>query len=120
VVERIRDQRLSSEETGNLVKALKKRPDRAQEILESPADHLLRFFADTDPIGDFREPAVREDVPIRMSPYAQHILDFLPSLSGIDLSKTSLPEVRQIEDALTSLQMAVSGLLHGCRERLGE
>jgi len=83
--------------------------------MASPTDHLMRFFADSDPAGDFLESIEREDAPVRISPLAQHILDFLPSLSGTNLSMTPLPEVRQIEDALTSLQMAVNGLLRAVR-----
>ena len=54
------------------------------------------------------------------SAYAQKILDFLPSLTGISLQNRSAAEVRQIEDALTSLQMTVESLLKSCRETLGE
>ncbi|HLJ54139.1 MAG TPA: ParB/RepB/Spo0J family partition protein [Chthonomonadaceae bacterium] len=117
VVERIRDNKLNSEDTGNLVKALKKRPDRAQEILESPADHLARFFQDSGAAVDLsgddapRRPAAR-------SAYAQRITDFLPSLSGVDLGVLTLPEVRQIEDSLTSLRIAVDALLTACKARL--
>lgn len=121
VVDRIREEKLSSDDTGNLVRALKKRPDRAREILQSPADHLAEFFADApDPAAEFLSRIEPEDAPARLSSYAQHILDFLPSLSGIEPKRLSPPELRQIEDALTSLQMAVEGLLHSVKEQLGE
>ena len=119
VVDRIRDDKLNSEDTGNLVKALKKRPDRAQEILDAPTDHLVRFFQDSDPAGDFLNGIDTGSGPARTSPYAQRIIDFLPSLSGLDVTMISLPDLRQIEDALTSLKLTVEGLLQGCKTRLG-
>lgn len=119
VVERIRGEKLNSEETGNLVKALKKRPDKAQEILDAPTDHLIRFFQDSDPAADFLSGIDGGESPARMSPYAQRIIDFLPTLSGLDVTMISLPELRQIEDSLTSLKLTVEGLLQGCKTRLG-
>lgn len=119
VVDRIRSDRLSSEDTGNLVKALKKKPDQAKSILDTPTDHLAQFFQDTyDPNAEFLTNSGPS--PIRVSPHAQRVLDFLPSLAGIDPEKLQAPEIRQIQDALTSLSMAVDGLLKCCREQLGE
>lgn len=120
VVERIRDKRLNSDDTGNLVKALKKHPEKAKEIFDSPTDHLVRFFQDSpDPLEALVDKIELTDAPARLSPYAQRIIDFLPALSGMDLARLPHPELRQIEDALTSLQLAVDGVLRGCRERLG-
>ncbi len=119
VVDRIRNDKLSSEETGNLVKALKKKPEQADDILSSPTDHLASFFQDAyDPSAEFlNQPESHE---VRHSAHAQRVLDFLPSLAGIDVSRMSHPELRQVEDALTSLAVAVQGLLSNCREHLGE
>lgn len=121
VVERIKDQRLSGEETGNLVKALKKHPDKAKEIFDSPSDHLARFFQDSsDPTAEYLDDMVIGEGAPRLSPCAKDILDFLPRIEGIDLARMSHPELRQIEDALTSLKMEIDGLLRSCKERLGE
>ncbi len=124
VVERIRDERLSSEDTGSLVKALRKNPARSKEIMDSPTDHLARFFGDSaDPTEAFLNdlPDLSDsNAPARLSPYAQRVLDFLPMLSGIETDRLSQPELRQIEDALTSLKLAVDGLLRGCKQALGE
>ncbi len=121
VVDRIRTDKLSSEDTGNLVKALKKRPDDAQSILESPTDHLAQFFKDSfDPTAEFLNEPGPSASSGRLSPHAQRVLDFLPSLSGIDPSKLPVTEIRQLQDALTSLNMAVQGLLKSCREKIGE
>lgn len=117
VVEKIKGDRLTGDQTGKLVKALRKKPERAEEMLQSPADHLADFFADDpDPV------LATEDAPSAPAPsaHAQQILNFLPSLAGISLNQKSAAEVRQIEDALTSLQMTVETLLKSCRERLGE
>ena len=119
VVDRIREDKLNSEDTGNLVRALKKRPEKAQEILDAPTDHLVRFFQDSDPAGDFLSGIDLGGSPTRMSQFAQGIIDYLPSLSGLDVNAVSLPELRQIEDALTSLKLTVEGLLQGCKSRLG-
>jgi ParB family chromosome partitioning protein len=121
VVDRIRDQKMSSDDTGNLVKALKKHPEKSKEILDSPTDHLVKFFQDaSDPLADAVADLDLSAAPVRMSSHAQRIIDFLPSLSGLDASRLSQPELRQIQDALTSLQLAVDGLLRNCKEQLGD
>lgn len=121
VVDRIREERLSSDDTGNLIKALKKQPGKAKEILDSPTDHLVKFFQDgSDTATDFLDQIVVADAPARLSPVAQRIIDFLPTLSGLELEPLPHPELRQIEDALTSLKLAVDGLLRNCKESLGE
>jgi len=119
VVDRIRDDKLNSEDTGNLVKALKKRPDKAQEILEAPTDHLVRFFQDTDGLTEHMNALNAGGGPVRTSTYAQQIIDFLPTLNSLDVSSIPLPELRQIEDSLTSLKLTIDGLLKGCKTRLG-
>ena len=121
VVDRIREERLSSEDTGNLVKALKKQPGKSKEIMESPADHLARFFQDGgDTATALLERLPDDDEPVTLSPRAQKILDFLPTLSGVDMHHSTHRELRQLEDALTSLKMAVDTLLKDCKQHLGE
>lgn len=121
VVSRIREDRLSTDETENLVRALKKSPDRAKDILESPTDHLARFFQDSPVMtGISLEDAPFDEEPARLSARAQQILEFLPTLSDIDPDRLFPPELRQIEDALTSLQRDVERLLRRCKERLEE
>jgi len=121
VVDKIREGRLSSDDTGQLVKALKKHPEKSKEILDSPTDHMVRFFQDeTDPAADFPGGNEVADATARLSPIAQRIIDLLPNLSGIDMAHLPHTEMRQIEDALTSLKLAVDGLLRNCKEQLGE
>ena len=112
VVEKIRDERLNSDHTGNLVKALRKKPEQADEILSSPADHLVRFFRDSEGgVGVMEAPVA---VETRSSAYAQRVIDMVEVLGQIQPSDLSRPEVRQIQDSLTSLKLAVDGLLREC------
>lgn len=112
VVEKIRDERLNSDHTGNLVKALRKKPEQADEIMSSPADHLVRFFRDSDSGVAVLEAPV--SVETRSSAYAQRVIDMVEVLGSLQPSELSRPEVRQIQDSLTSLKLAVDGLLREC------
>src|SRR5258706_9161958 len=49
VVEKIRSGKVNSETTGKMVRALKQKPERAEEILSSPTEHLVQFFRDLEP-----------------------------------------------------------------------
>lgn len=121
VVDRIRDERLSTDDAGNLIKALKKRPDKAKEILDSPTDHLVRFFQDAaDPATDFLSDIAVSDAPAKLSPAAQRVIDLIPSITAIRPDHLTHPELRQIEDALTSLKLTVDGVLQQCKRALGE
>ena len=65
VVDRIREEKLSTEDTGNLVKALKKNPSKSKEILDSPTDHLIRVFQDSDPAKQILDSIDLSDRPRR-------------------------------------------------------
>lgn len=120
VVDRIREDRLSSDDTGQLVKALKKNPGRAKEILESPTDHLVKFFgSESDPAGEFLDSIALSDGPVKLSPHAQRLIDLLPAFSEFEPARLTHPELRQIEDALTSVKLAVDGLLKRVKDQLG-
>jgi ParB family transcriptional regulator, chromosome partitioning protein len=120
VVDRIREKKLSSDDTGNLVKALKKQPGKAKEILDSPTDHLVKFFQGSDPAGDFLDNLEVEDAPVRILPHAQRIIDMLPILNGMELGALSRTDLKQLEDALTSLRVTTDGLLKKVKQNLGE
>ena len=99
-----------------MVKALRMRPEKSEEILNSPVEHLVQFFREAEP-----EAAVgRDNEPLYSSPSAERIVNFLPELDAIRPADMKHPEVRQIEDALTSLKLAVDGLLRECKLELGE
>lgn len=117
VVEKIREERINSDQTGKLVKALRNRPDKREEILTAPVDHLVRFFRETEPTeAVVEEPAAAP----RLSHHAQRILDFLPTLDAIRPTDLPRPEVLDLQTALTSLKLAVDGLLRECSLELGE
>lgn len=119
VVDRIQKDRLSSEDTSNLVRALKKRPGQAKEIMDTPLDHLDQFFNENPAaLETFLDGIQEGDGSPRPSAHAQRILDFIPALSGMHIERLAHPELRQIEDALTSLKLAIDGMLSGCKQQL--
>ena len=117
-MEKIQNEKLNSDTAGKLVKALKKKPQQAEEILSSSADHLVQFFRDLEPGQAVVED--QEEGPKRVNVRAQHVLDFLPELDGIRPTDMTRADVQQLVDALTSLKLAVDGLLRECRLELGE
>ncbi len=117
VVEKIRNERINSDHTGKLVRALRQRPERAEEILSSPTDHLVQFFRETPVLEELPE---EPDAAVTLSDHAQRIIAFLPNLDAIRPMELTHPEIRQVQDALTSLKLAVEGLLRECKLELGE
>jgi ParB family chromosome partitioning protein len=117
VVEKIQSEKLNSDKAGKLVKALKQRPEKAEEILSTRSDHLVQFFRDLEP-----DTAVAEvpDGPKRVSTRAQQIVELLPILDAVRPAEMERADVQQVTDALTSLKLAVDGLLRECRLELGE
>lgn len=118
VVEKIQNEKISSDQTGKLVKALKKKPDQAAEILASPTDHLTQFFRDLEP-GENEIPEL-PGAPKTVNSSAQRIVEFRETLDFVRPSDLQLPDVRQILDSLTSLKLTVDGLIRECRLELGE
>lgn len=119
VVDRIREERMNTEQTANLVKALKKKPEQAEEILTSPLDHLEDFFREPVSAVAIVEQPVSAGSSVR-SPFVERIGEFLPILDAIRPVEMSRPEVQQVADALTAMKLAVDGLLRECRLELGE
>ena len=124
VVGKIRDGRLTGEQTGKLVKALRQSPDLTDEILTAPADDLVRYARRSTPHpADGLDEAPFDTGPASPSstlPVAQHVVDFIATLDGVrpmDLART---DVRQLQDALTELRMAIDALLRECRLELGD
>ncbi len=117
VVDKIKDEKINSDQTKNLIKALKKHPDQADEILQSPTDHLVKFFRDAEPL----EAVVEEpNGAPSLSRHAQAIIQFLPTLDAIRPTELKRTEVEQIMDVLTSLKLSVDGLLRECKLEVGE
>lgn len=117
VVQKIHEERINSDNASKLVRALKERPDKAEEILASPADHLVKFFREPEmPVAP--EPVADDPAPTSM--YAQQLIEFVGTLDAIRPMEMSHTEVRQVEDALTSVKLAIDGLLRECKLELGE
>jgi ParB family chromosome partitioning protein len=117
VVQKIANEKINSDKTGKLVKALKNRPDKTDEIMSSPTDHLVQFFRDLEPTESDDHLA---EAGASISAHAQRVINFLPTLNGIYPSKLPQPEVRQVLDALTSMKLSVDGLIRECKLELGE
>ena len=118
VVERIKNEKMSSDATGNLVKALKKQPDKSKEILDAPTEHLIKFFSGGDAAQDLLDSLDPEDRPKQIAAGAQKVIDLLPTLAGIEVGRLTHVDLRQLEDALTSLQVTVEGLLKTVKHKL--
>lgn len=99
LVEKIRDEKLSSEDTNRIARALRAHPDKSDEILGSAIEDLPRV------LGEEKAPfsAGRAFVQI-----AERIL---PTLSEIDVSAVSSPDLPAIEEALTGVKQAVDAKL---------
>jgi ParB family chromosome partitioning protein len=117
VVEKIQSEKLNSDKAGKLVKALKQRPEKAEEILSTGSDHLVQFFRDLEPDGGVPDVP---DAPKRTSTRVQQVIELKPILDAIRPSEMERPDVQQLADALTSLKLAVDGLLRECKLELGE
>ncbi len=109
VVERVKNERLTSENTGKLVRALKKQPQDTEEILHAPADHLDRFFE-----SHAAPPAPARPLPV--SP-AKRALDLLPVFAELNPDKLPAAEISELEEALQAVHIAVESLLQQCRNR---
>lgn len=119
VVDKIEKEKMSSDNTGKLVKALKKQPDKFEEILSTPTDHLTQFFRDLEP-SPFDEVDIPSVSATTIHPLAQQLINFMPLLDSIHPADHNHHTVRQLSDALTSLKLGVDGLLRECKLELGE
>jgi len=115
VAEKIREEKINSDQTGRLVKALRRQPDRTREIMATPADHLADFFREAEPA----EAVVQEPQPFHLSIHAQRILEFLTVLDQVRPAELARREAEQVQEALESLRLAVDALLRECRLETG-
>lgn len=116
VVDKVRQEKLSGEATGKVVRALKHHPDDRDQILESATDHLSRFFEK----GTADEQSEDYSLPVTESASARRVLDVLSQITIYQPEKMPVQEVRQLQDALISLQLATESLISQCRRKLGE
>ena len=116
VVEKIKEERITGERTGKIVSALKRRPDRAEEILDATGEDLERLL--TEDARDPGEDAVVPDAGRSRSAVAAQIRDFHTLLTGLAIMGRPRTEIAQIQDALTVLGQTVDALLRECRLEL--
>ncbi|HLI48385.1 MAG TPA: ParB/RepB/Spo0J family partition protein [Chthonomonas sp.] len=117
VAEHIQQERLNSEETEKLVRAIRTAPTRAREILESAPEQREQIYQELlqAPTVPARHAVVETYAP--QSHAAQKVLDMLPLLADIEVSRLPEDELIALQEALRSLQMAVESLLHACEQR---
>lgn len=111
LVEKIRNEKITSDHTGKLVKALKNRPDRREEIMASPMDHLIEFFRGIETPKNSDDTA--KD-PEKIHPEVQEIKEMTEVLNNIHPMDMHPNDVRRLQDVLTSLKLVVDGLLREC------
>lgn len=117
VVEHIQQERLNSEETEKLVRAIRADPKRAHEILESAPEQREQIYQELRqaPMQEDRHAVVETYAP--RSQAAQKVLDMLPLLADIEVSHLPKDDLTALQEALRSLQMAVESLLRACEQR---
>ena len=120
VVGRVRDERISSDDTGKLVKALRRAPERTEEILAAPRDAYTRILRELDAAGGDAEPPLPAAPPAQPSPYADRVAEIASMLEPIRPNTMPHPQVRNLQDALTSVRMVIDALIRECKMELGE
>lgn len=111
IVEKIRNEKITSDQTGKLVKALKNRPEQREEIMTSPMDHLVDFFRGMESPQSSISPTNDEAI---IHPNVHHIKVLVEELNDLHPMDMHPNEVRQMQDVLTSLKLLVDGLLREC------
>lgn len=121
VVDRVRADRLSGEQTGKLVKALRSHRDESDTILRTPLENLGQWSG--PPERHYEEP---EFVPPPALPTeagearVQRVLAFIASLDDIRPMEMPHSEIRAFAEALGSLRLAIDALARECLLELGE
>jgi len=108
LTEKIRDERLSGDDTGRVARALKQRPDKRAEILNSALEDLPRVL---DISGDTDGPP-----PFSKGRAFVQIVDrILPTLSEVQVGAVSGGDLPALEEALENVKTAVDALLAEAR-----
>lgn len=117
IAEKVRKDRLTGEDTGKFVRAMKNNPTHAEEILNRSADHLSDFFGDVR--GEMSKDASVLQAPAHNASDASlQLLALLPALSNIIPSSLTPSELREVDDALSLIQASLEKLKSACRARL--
>ncbi len=99
VAEKIRDEELTSGETAALVRTLRDEPDRADEILEQPAEQVLAA-------SDVRGPALE-------------VRRFRRYLEGLDVASLHPSHLQPLEEELELLLEVIAEQLQSIRAEVG-
>ena len=100
LVEKIRGEKLSGEDTGRVARALRTNPDRADEILDTPVEDLERLLPRDDkmPFSTGRA-------------FAGLLERMLPTLAEIHVGAVSAADLPAVEEGLMNVKSAVDALL---------
>ncbi|MDW8105866.1 MAG: ParB/RepB/Spo0J family partition protein [Armatimonadota bacterium] len=99
VAEKIREEELTSEETAALVRTLREEPERAEEILKQPAEHVLAA-------AEVRGPAVE-------------VRRFRRYLEGLDVEALHPSHLQPLEEELELLLEVIAEQLQNIRAAVG-
>lgn len=102
LVEKIRGEKLSSEDTGRVARALRDHPDRSEQILGSAVADLPRVLGD----GDGEKPPFSTG-----RAFADLATRMLPTLGEINVNAVSAGDLPALEEALANVRAAVDALL---------
>lgn len=100
IAEKIREEELTSDETAALVRTLREAPDRAEEILDQPAEQVLAA------VGEVRGPAVE-------------VRKFRRYLEGLDIASLHPNHLPPLEEELELLLEVIAEQLQSLRAQTG-
>lgn len=101
LVEKIRDEKLSSEDTNRVARALRAHPNKSEEILGSAIEDLPGVLGGAAEKMPFSAGRAFADLANRM----------LPTLGEIQVGAVSAGDLPAVEEALTNVRTAVDALL---------
>lgn len=100
VAEKIREEELTSDETAALVRTLRETPERAEEILEQPTEHVLAS------VPEVRGPAIE-------------VRKFRRYLEGLDVRAMHPSHLEPLEEELELLIEVIAEQLQALRAEIG-
>lgn len=109
LVEKIRDEKLSSEDTNRIARALRSNPDKSGEILGSAIEDLPRVLGVEDK-APFSAGRAIADIVQRM----------LPTVDEVKISAVSAADLPAVEEALARVKAAVDAKLAEVRAALAD
>ena len=105
LVEKIRGEKLSADDTGKVAKALRANPERQDEILESSMDDLPRLFNPGGKSGEAPAPFSTGRA------FVSIVERMLPTVAEIRIDAVSASDLPALEEAVGKVKAAVDTLL---------